>query len=105
LKKSIFAVLTKDDALRDNFQNSVPKGFIAIPIDVLCSNFVKFGRREIGKIVRCLPEKKDFARLSPAPAAAQIASKSTTASPQQCAQSDPDFIQTGSLSVELFPNA
>jgi len=24
----------------------------------LCSNFVKFGRREIGKIVRCLPDKK-----------------------------------------------
>ena len=28
------------------------------PIDVLCSNFVKFGRREIGEIVRYLPDKK-----------------------------------------------
>jgi len=27
------------------------KVFIATPIDVLCSNFVKFGRREIGEIV------------------------------------------------------
>jgi len=24
----------------------------------LCSNFVKFGRRKIGQIVRCLPDKK-----------------------------------------------
>jgi len=30
---------------------------------VLCSNFVKFGRREIGKIVRCLSDKK-FSWLS-----------------------------------------
>jgi len=27
-------------------------------IDVLCSNFVKFGRREIGNIEGCLPDKK-----------------------------------------------
>jgi len=34
-------------------------------MDVLCSNFVKFSRREIGEIVRCLPDKKNnFARLS-----------------------------------------
>jgi len=31
------------------FQNSAPKGFISTPIDVLCPNFVKFGRRQIGK--------------------------------------------------------
>jgi len=37
--------------------------FIASPIDVFCSNFVKFGRRKIGKVVRCLPDKK-FAWLS-----------------------------------------
>ena len=50
---------------RENFQNFVQKGFIASPIDVLCSNFVKYERREIGKIVRCLPDKKqNFASLS-----------------------------------------
>ena len=40
--------------------------FIATPIDVLCSNFVKFGRLEIGEIVRCLPdkEKQNFVWLS-----------------------------------------
>jgi len=32
--------------------------FIATPIDVLCSNFVKFGGREIGKVVRYLANKK-----------------------------------------------
>jgi len=39
--------------------------FIATPIDVLCSNFVKFGSWKIGKIVRCLSDKKQhFAQLS-----------------------------------------
>jgi len=33
-------------------------------IDVLYSNLVKFSRREIGEIVRCLPDKKqNFAWL------------------------------------------
>jgi len=65
-KNQSFEVLSRNDPLQGNFQNCVPKGLIAIPIDVLCSNFVKFGRREIGKIVRCLPEKKkqNFAWLS-----------------------------------------
>jgi len=39
------------------FQNYVRKIFIVSPIDVLCSNFVQFGRREIGEIVRCLSDK------------------------------------------------
>jgi len=41
----------------ENFQNSVPKEFIAIQIHVLYANFVKFGRSEIGKVVRYLPDK------------------------------------------------
>jgi len=65
-KKSIFAFFWKKRPLLENFQTSVPKGLIATPIDVLCSNFVKFSRRKIGKIVRCLPAKKkqNFASLS-----------------------------------------
>jgi len=54
LKNSFFAFFWKNDPLRQNLQNSVPKGLIASPIDVLCSNFVKFSRREIGKVVRYL---------------------------------------------------
>jgi len=50
------------------FGKTIPYGkiFIATPIDALCSNFVKFGRREIGEIVRCLPDKnhQTFAWLS-----------------------------------------
>jgi len=48
----------KTTPYRNFFQNSVPTGFIATPIDVLCSNFVKYGRREIGKVVRYLPNTK-----------------------------------------------
>jgi len=61
LKKSkFFRFCQKNEPLRENFQNSVLKGAIATPtlIDVLCSNVVKFGRREIGKIVHYLPDKK-----------------------------------------------
>jgi len=55
----------KNDPLQENFQNSVPKEFIASPIDALCSNFVKFGQRETGKVMRYLPDKKhNFAWLS-----------------------------------------
>ena len=43
---------------RKFFNNSVLKGFIATPIDALCSNFVKFGQRETGKVMRYLPDKK-----------------------------------------------
>jgi len=53
-----FSFFGKNDPLLGYFQNSVPKEFIATPIEVLCSNFVKFGRWEISKIVRCLPDKK-----------------------------------------------
>ena len=57
-KNHIFEVLSQNDSLLGNFQNYVPKEFIATPLDVLCSNFVKFGRRKIDKNVRCLPGKK-----------------------------------------------
>ena len=38
---------------------SVANVFVATLIDVLCSNLLKFGRREIGEIVRCLPDKRN----------------------------------------------
>jgi len=76
-------------------------------IDVLCAYFVKFGGREIGEIVRCLPdEKRTQIRL------ALLLSllcgsrpKSARAGPRQCTQSAPDLIQFGSLLAELQPNA
>jgi len=43
---SIYNQLIIANLWRDIFQNSVPKGFMATPIDVLCSTFVKFGWRK-----------------------------------------------------------
>jgi len=56
-KCDFFFAFLEERPGRKIFQNSVPKVFIATPIDVLRSNFVKFGRREVGEIVRCLPDK------------------------------------------------
>ena len=44
----------KNNPLRVNVQNSVPNTFIEISVDLLCSNFVKFGRPEIGRLSRVL---------------------------------------------------
>jgi len=44
--------------LAGNFENFVPKGFMRTLKHVLCANFVKFGRPEVGEIARCLPDKK-----------------------------------------------
>ena len=45
-------------------------------IHVLCANFVKFGRPEIGKVVRYLPDKKNKKSAgAPALASALIAPK------------------------------
>ena len=102
LEKLLFLRFCKSDPLRGYFQNSVPKVFIATPIDVFCSNFVKFGRREIGEIVRYLPDKKTKFRLA---VPLSLLRGSRPKSARQCAQSAPDFIQIGSLSAELYPNA
>ena len=72
LKKFKFLRFLEKRSLTGKF-SSVPNVFIMTPIDVLCSNFVKSGRREIGKIVRCLPDKSS--PWSPALAIVQIAPK------------------------------
>jgi len=82
-------------------RNSVPKCFIATPIDVLYANFVKVGRREIGKVVRYLPDKI----CCPALASARIAPKIRQPSAGQFTQRVKDFIEMGSHSAELQPNA
>jgi len=63
---------------------------------------VKFVLREIGEIVRYLPDRKKFACLSRLSLLRRSRPKSVRASPQQCTQSYPDFIQSGSLSVESY---
>jgi len=54
----------KKDPLRANFQKIIPKGFTASQKHVLCANFVKIGWPEIGKVMRCLPDKKNFRKVS-----------------------------------------
>jgi len=65
---------------------------------------VEFGRREIGKVTRYFPHKKkqNFAWLSSSQhCTARIATNIWQASPRQCSQSAPDFIQIGPLLVQL----
>ena len=69
-------------------------------MDVLCSNFVKFRRREISEIVRFLPDKK-FRLALQLSVLCGSRPKSARASARQCTQSAPDFILIGSLSTEL----
>jgi len=95
----------KNDPLGKILKILFRKKFIATPVDVLCSNFVQFGRREIGKVLHYLPNKKAKFRL-----ALQLSllcgshQKSVGASPRQCTWKAPDFIQIGSLLAELYPN-
>jgi len=53
------------DPLRANFQKNIKQGFTTSQNHVLCANFVKCGWPEIGKVVRCLPDKKqNFRKVS-----------------------------------------
>ena len=68
----------KKRPLWEDFENFVPKGFITSQNHVLCANFVKFGRPEIGKVVRYLSDKKNKKSvLCLALASARIAPKSS----------------------------
>jgi len=104
---SFFAFFWKNDPLWGNFQYSVPKGFIATPIDVLCSNLVKFGKREIGKIVRCLPDKNKISPCYPALATARIVPKICQGRPfwpqtmyPECSRFHPSLLTFGGVISE-----
>ena len=56
------ACLGKNDPLREDFENFIPKGFITSQIHVVCE-FCEFGRPEIGKVVHYLPDKKNKDRI------------------------------------------
>jgi len=95
----IFAFFWKNDPLRGNFQNYVPKGFTSSPIDVLCANFVKFGRREIAKVVRYSHENN-----SPALTSIRIAPKVCQSQLQtmysECSRFHPNRFTFGGVIVE-----
>jgi len=85
----------------DKFSKFYFEKFITSPIDMLCANFVKFGRQKISKVVRYLLTKK-ISPCSTALTSARIMPKSARASSTQCAQTAPDFLQIGSHSAELY---
>jgi len=74
---------------------------------LLCWNVVKFFWREIGEIVRYLPDKKNknFASILNYRNCADRAQSLPGTAPQQLAHNVLNFIQIGSLSAELQPNA
>jgi len=74
-------VFLENDPLLETFQHSILKGFIATQIDVLGSNVVKFGKWEMGKVVRYLPDKQNSPRSADL-AAERIVHKIR---PRQCA--------------------
>jgi len=71
----------KKDPLGANFQKIIPPGFTTSQNHVLCANFVKFGWPEIGKVVCCLPDKKNKTSAR-SPALAQNLSKNILGVPQ-----------------------
>jgi len=78
------------------------KVFIISSIDILCSNFVQFGRRQIGEIVRCLPHKKTiFLALQLSLYCADRAQILPGLAPNNVLMSAPDFIRIVSIAAEL----
>jgi len=78
---------------RGNFQNSVPRGFIATQIHVFYANFVKFGRPEVAEIVRCLPHNNKQTKIASLSLSLLCGSrpKSARASGKRCTQECPKF--------------
>jgi len=68
---------------------------------LLCSNFIKFVRREMGDIVHYLPDQKNFACLSNCRYSTNRAQNLPGPAPDNVLRSAPDFIQIGSLLAEL----
>jgi len=86
------------------FSNSVPNAYMATQSTLLCSNFLKFSRQEIGEIVRCLPDLKQKTKFR-LPFKVSLLCRShpnsAKASPQQCTHSAADFNEIGPLSAEF----
>jgi len=87
------------------FPKFCSEGFVSTSVDVLCSNVVKFGRRQLGNVVSYLSDKKTFLLALQLSLLRRSRPKSVRASPRERTQSAPVFIQIGSLSAELFKNA
>ena len=73
---------------------------ITIPIDIFCSNFVKYGRQEIGEILHYLPDEK-ISPDSPAVVTAQIMPKICQGQPptmySECSRFHPNWFTLAEL--------
>jgi len=83
---------------------------LSSPIDVLCANFVKYGWREIGEIVRYLPDKKNkISPGSPAIATARISPKICHGQPpttySECLEYHPNRFNFGAVIAERMNTA
>jgi len=72
-KNDFFLLFWKNEPLLEIFQNYVPKLFITTPMDMFCSNFVKFGPRK--SVKSCVIYLTKILPGSPAFASAQITPK------------------------------
>jgi len=101
----------REVARRDNFVRNfcafLDKRTFSTPTDVVVFKFREIwptGHRW-NRALFSKQKKNKNSLAAQTVATARIAPKCATASTQQCTQSVPDFIQIGSLSMELKPNA
>jgi len=100
---SNFCVFLKNDPLWYTFQNFVPKVYMATPIDVIVFKCRNRKSCTTGNRWNYSMDKKQTKIRLPLKLSLLRGSrpKCARASPQQCTQSAPNFIQMGSLSAEL----
>jgi len=107
-KKIIFCVFFwKNDLLRQKFFKILFRKYSS-PHRSTCSIQISWNLADGKSVKSCvmyLTKKTKFRVALQLSLLYKSQSKSARASPRQCNQSAPDFIQIGSLSAELYPNA
>ena len=107
-RKSNRSEISQRSQIRNVMVNSVnsmnSKGFTASPIDMLCANLADEKSTKSCVIYLTHTKKTKFRLALPLSLLNGSRPKSAGASPKQCSQSDPDFVQIGSLSAELYPH-
>ena len=89
----------KKRPLAGRFENFAPKRFTISQIHVLCANFVKFGRPEIGCIIYLT---KKIGPRSRSRFCADRAQNLSGSAPDNILGTAPNFIQIRSLPAELY---
>jgi len=90
----------KNGPLREDFENIVPKGFATSQNHVLCAYFVKFGRPEIGKVVRYLTKKQNIGPRSRSRFCADRAQNLAGTIHSECPKFQPNPFISGGIIAE-----